>query len=85
VSRSAVGIPHRRCILIRLNPLVASAGSSPTDPLVQGTSSLSAAAFPTSAARLRRSDLVADHLRCFTDQFRPSVSISTFPSPSYAS
>jgi hypothetical protein len=50
VSRSAVGIPHRHCILIHLNPLVTSAGSSPTDPRIQGTSSLYAAAFPTSAA-----------------------------------
>jgi hypothetical protein len=79
VSRSAVGIPHHRCILIRLNPLVTSAGSSPTDPRVQGTSSLSAAAFPTSAACSAARTSSPTIFRCSSGHHETWVSFPAIP------
>jgi hypothetical protein len=79
VSRSAVRIPHRRCILIRLNPLVTSAGSSPTDSHVQGTSSLSAAAFPTSAACSAARTSSPTIFRCSSSHHETWVSFPAIP------
>jgi hypothetical protein len=76
---SAASIGRRRCVPALLNPLVTSAGASPTDPCIPETSRPPAAPSPVSAAALAARSSSTSTLRCVFDPHDAPVSNTSTP------